>query len=98
MILTGIGSFSPTSRQISEKWGVSLVYVWIFRRFPEGNIDPRQLRILLFLKNNGPHTSGEIARTLGYSAKYTRRALQFLRRIGAVDVYLKPRRGLEDFE
>ena len=78
--------------------GMRLVYLWKFRRFPEKSVDPRHLRILLFLKNNGPHTSGEIAHTLGYSMKFTRRSLQLLRRMGAVEVYLKPRKGLEDYE
>jgi len=75
-----------------------LVYLWRFRRFPERVADPRHLRMLVFLKNNGPHTSSEIARTLGYSAEFTRRSLQLLRRMGAVEVYLRPGRGLEDFE
>ena len=78
--------------------GWRLAYLWKFRKFPEKGVDPRHLRILLFLRNNGPHTSGEIARILGYSIKFTRRSLQYLRRIGAVDVYLKPSRGLEDFQ
>lgn len=91
-------TFSGRSLRFYGKSGVlKLVYIWIFRRFPEGNIDPRQLRILLFLKNNGPHTSVKIARSLGYSLKYTRRTLQLLRRMGAVEVYLKPRRGLDSF-
>ncbi|MCS7132920.1 MAG: winged helix-turn-helix transcriptional regulator [Nitrososphaeria archaeon] len=75
-----------------------MVYLWVFRRFPEESIDPSHLRILIFLKNNGPHTSREIARKLGYSVKYTRSALQLLRRIGAVEVYLKPERGLDSFQ
>lgn len=75
-----------------------MTYLWIFRKFPEGGIDPRQLRILLFLKNDGPHTSLEIAKSLGYSVKYTRRALQLLRRMGAVEVYLKPSKGLDSFD
>jgi len=74
-----------------------LPYIWRFKRLPEGVLDPRQLRILVFLKNNGPHTSSEIARTLGYSVQFTRRALQILRRMGAVEVYLKPSRSLEDY-
>lgn len=49
------------------------------------------------MKNNGPHTSRDIARTLGYTLKFTQRSLQFLRRIGAVEVYLKPGRSLESF-
>ena len=73
-------------------------YLWRFKRFPEGVLDPKQLRILVFLKNNGPHTSSEIARTLGYSVQFTRRALQILRRMGAVEVYLKPSRSLEDYD
>ena len=72
-------------------------YLWRFKKFPEGVSDPKQLRILVFLKNNGPHTSSEIARTLGYSVQFTRRALQILRRMGAVEVYLKPSRSLEDY-
>ena len=75
-----------------------MVYLWRFRRFPEKGIDPKQLRILLFLRSNGPKTSGEIARTLGYSMKFTRRSLQILRRAGAVEVYFKPSKGLEDYE
>ena len=74
-----------------------MVYLWRFRRFPEKVIDPRCLRILLFLRNNGPHTSRDIARTLGYTLRFTQRSLQFLRRMGAVDVYLKPSRNLESF-
>ena len=74
-----------------------MVYLWRFRRFPEKGIDPKHLRILLFLRSNGPHTSSDIARTLGYSMKFTRRALQLLRRIGAVEVYFKPSKGLEDY-
>ena len=35
--------------------------------------------ILLYLKNHGPRTSREIARTIGYSPKFTRRVLQRLR-------------------
>ncbi|MCC6023337.1 MAG: transcriptional regulator [Thaumarchaeota archaeon] len=72
-------------------------YLWRFKKFPEGVLDPRQLRILVFLRNNGPHTSGDIARTLGYSVQFTRRALQILRKMGAVEVYLKPTRSLEDY-
>lgn len=72
-------------------------YLWRFKKFPEGILDPRQLRILVFLRNNGPHTSGDIARTLGYSVQFTRRALQILRKMGAVEVYLKPTRSLEDY-
>jgi DNA-binding MarR family transcriptional regulator len=74
-----------------------LPYLWRFKKFPEGVLDPRQLRILVFLRNNGPHTSGDIARTLGYSVQFTRRALQILRKMGAVEVYLKPTRSLEDY-
>jgi len=74
-----------------------MVYLWRFRRFPEKGVDPRSLRILLYLKNHGPHTSREIARTLGYSPNFIRKVLQHLRRLGAVEVYLKPSRGLEDF-
>jgi DNA-binding MarR family transcriptional regulator len=74
-----------------------LPYLWRFKKFPEGILDPRQLRILVFLRNNGPHTSGDIARTLGYSVQFTRRALQILRKMGAVEVYLKPTRSLEDY-
>ncbi len=73
-------------------------YLWRFRRFPDRGVDPRQLRILIFLRNNGPHTSREIARILGYSPRFIQRTLQYLRRIGAVEVYLKPSRGLEDFQ
>lgn len=72
-------------------------YLWRFKKFPEGVLDPRQLRILVFLRNNGPHTSGDIARTLGYSVQFTRRALQILRKMGAVEVYLKPTRSLKDY-
>lgn len=72
-------------------------YLWRFKKFPEGVLDPRQLRILVFLRNNGPRTSGDIARTLGYSVQFTRRALQILRKMGAVEVYLKPTRSLEDY-
>lgn len=72
-------------------------YIWRFRKFPESAVDPKQLRILIFLKNEGPHTSSEIARVLGYSVKFTRRALQILRKMGAVEVYLKPSRSLEDY-
>jgi len=74
-----------------------LPYLWRFKKFPERVLDPRQLRILVFLRNNGPHTSGDIARTLGYSVQFTRRALQILRKMGAVEVYLKPTRSLEDY-
>jgi DNA-binding MarR family transcriptional regulator len=74
-----------------------LPYLWRFKKFPEGVLDPRQLRILVFLRNNGPRTSGDIARTLGYSVQFTRRALQILRKMGAVEVYLKPTRSLEDY-
>lgn len=74
-----------------------MVYLWRFRRFPERGIDPRYLRILLFLRNNGPHTSRDIARTLGYTLRFTRRSLQLLRRMGAVDLYLRPSRDLESF-
>lgn len=72
-------------------------YLWRFKRFPESIADPRHLRMLVFLKNNGPHTSSELARSLGYSVKFTRRSLQLLRRAGAVEVYLKPGRSLEDY-
>ncbi len=75
-----------------------MVYLWSFRRFPDKGIDPRHMRILLFLKNNGPHTSREIARTLGYAPRFTQRSLQLLRKLGAVEVHLKPSRGLENFE
>jgi len=74
-----------------------MVYIWSFRRFPDRGIDPKHMRILLFLKNNGPHTSREIARTLGYTLRFTQRSLQLLRRIGAVEVHLQPGRGLEDY-
>jgi len=84
---------------VTEAWKRGeMVYFWRFRRFPAGNVDPRHIRILLFLKNHGPHTSSDIARTLGYSAKFTRRSLQFLRKAGAVEVYFKPSRGLESFK
>ncbi len=72
-------------------------YLWKFKKFPEGVVDPRQLRILIFLRNNGPHASSEIARTLGYPVKFTRKTLQLLRRMGAVEVYLKPGKSLEDY-
>lgn len=72
-------------------------YLWRFKKFPEGFMDPKQLRMLVFLKNNGPHTSGEIARVLGYSVKFTRKTLQILRKMGAVEVYLRPGRSLEDY-
>lgn len=72
-------------------------YLWKFKKFPEGPSDPRHLRLLIFLKNNGPHTSSEIAHSLGYPVKFTRRTLQILRRMGAVEVYLKPSRSLEDY-
>jgi DNA-binding MarR family transcriptional regulator len=74
-----------------------LPYLWRFKKFPEGIVDPKQLRILVFLKDDGPHSSGEIASVLGYSVRFTRRALQILRRMGAVEVYLKPSRSLEDY-
>jgi len=60
--------------------------------------NPRYMRILLYLKNHGPKPSSEIARTLGYSDGFTRRALQFLRRAGAVEVFWRPRKGLESFK
>ncbi|MEM1976341.1 MAG: helix-turn-helix domain-containing protein [Nitrososphaerota archaeon] len=72
-------------------------YFWRFKKFPESAADPKQLRILTFLRSNGPHTSSEIARTLGYPVKFTRKTLQTLRRMGAVEVYLKPSRSLEDY-
>ncbi|MEM2593000.1 MAG: ArsR family transcriptional regulator [Thermofilaceae archaeon] len=72
-------------------------YFWRFKRFPEGPLDPRQLRILVFLRSSGPHTSSEIAHALGYPVKFTRKTLQTLRRMGAVEVYLKPSRSLEDY-
>lgn len=73
-------------------------YIWRFKRFPEAGIDPRYMRILVYLRNNGPRSSRELAGTLGMSIQFTRRALQVLRRMGSVDVVWRPSRGLEDFE
>lgn len=74
-----------------------MVYVWRFRKFPETMIEPEYMRILLYLKNNGPGSSREIAKTLGYKAKTIRRILQHLRKIGLVDVVWIPRKTLEDY-
>jgi len=55
------------------------------------------MRILIYLKRNGPKTMGEISRNLGYPKDFTRRTLQLLRRMGAVEVFWKPGKGLEEF-
>ncbi len=74
-----------------------MTYLWKFKKFPEPGVNPRYIRILLYLKDNGPTSSRELAMNLGYSVKAMRRALQFLRRIGAVEVIWRPKRGLEDY-
>ncbi len=74
-----------------------MAYLWRFLKFPESVSDPRYMRILIYLRNNGPCSSRELAETLGLGYGYTRRALQVLRRMGAVEVFLRPSRGLEDF-
>ena len=74
-----------------------MTYLWKFKKFPERLGDPRQMRILIYLKRNGPKTLKEISRNLGYPKDFTRRALQLLRRMGAVEVFWKPGKGLEEF-
>ena len=74
-----------------------MAYLWRFKKFPERIGDPRHMRILIYLKRNGPKTMGEISRNLGYPKDFTRRTLQLLRRMGAVEVFWKPGRGLEEF-
>jgi len=74
-----------------------LTYLWKFKKFPERLGDPRQMRILIYLKRNGPKPLREISRNLGYPKDFTRRALQLLRRMGAVEVFWKPGKGLEEF-
>ena len=55
------------------------------------------MRILIYLKRNGPKPPREISRNLGYPKDFTRRTLQLLRRVGAVEVLWKPGKGLEEF-
>ena len=55
------------------------------------------MRILIYLKRNGPKPLKEISRNLGYPKDFTRRTLQLLRRVGAVEVFWKPGKGLEEF-
>ncbi|RLG01061.1 MAG: hypothetical protein DRN49_02135 [Thaumarchaeota archaeon] len=74
-----------------------LTYLWKFKKFPERLGDPRHMRILIYLKRNGPKTLKEISRDLGYPRDFTRRTLQLLRRMGAVEVFWKPGKGLEEF-
>lgn len=74
-----------------------MVYLWRFRKFPDTAIPPEYMRILIYLKNNGLKSSREIAETLGFKPKTIRRMLQHLKRIGLVDVVLKPKKTLEDY-
>ncbi|OYT44126.1 hypothetical protein B6U84_04730 [Candidatus Bathyarchaeota archaeon ex4484_40] len=53
-----------------------MTYLWKFKKFPEPGVNPRYIRILLYLKDNGPTSSRELAMNLGYSVKAMRRALQ----------------------
>lgn len=74
-----------------------MVYIWRFRKFPETIVEPEYIRILIYLKNNGPKSSREIAKTLGLKPKKVRRILQHLGRIGLVDVVWIPKKTLEDY-
>ncbi|MEM3397870.1 MAG: MarR family transcriptional regulator [Nitrososphaerota archaeon] len=74
-----------------------MVYLWRFRKFPDTTIPPEYMRILMYLRNNGPKSSREIAKTLGLKPRTIRRILQHLKRIGSVDVVLRPKRTLEDY-
>ena len=72
-------------------------YLWRFRRVPEPGMDPRYVRILTYLRDHGPASSRDLADALGFSYGFTRKALQFLRRVGAVEVFFRPGKGLEEF-
>jgi len=76
---------------------IKVSYLWRFRKFPEKTLDPRYLRILMFLRDYGPVSSRVVAENLGYGEGFTRRALQFLRKSGAVEVFKASGKGLEDF-
>lgn len=74
-----------------------MVYVWRFIRFPEKTTRPEYMRILLYLKNNGPMTSRELAKTFSIKPNTIRKMLQHLRRLGLVEAVWIPSKTLEDY-
>lgn len=75
-----------------------MVYIWRFKRFPESLPSPLHMQVLLYLKNNGPKTSGELARALDSRPEKIRRILQHMRRMGLVEVVWIPSRTLESYD
>ncbi|MCS7125844.1 MAG: helix-turn-helix domain-containing protein [Aigarchaeota archaeon] len=74
-----------------------MVYIWRFKKFPESATNPRYMRILLYLKVNGPKSSKELAKIFNLKPESMRRVLQHLRKLGLVEVVLIPRESLEYF-
>ncbi len=75
-----------------------MVYVWRFRKFPDKTVSPENMRILLYLKRNGPQTSRDLAKAFSLQPKTIRKTLQHLRRLGFVEVVWIPSKTLEEYD
>lgn len=74
-----------------------MVYLWRFKKFPESVTNPRYMRILLYLRVNGPKSSRELAKIFNLKPGSMRKVLQHLRKLGLVEVVFIPRESLEYF-
>ncbi|MEM0079843.1 MAG: ArsR family transcriptional regulator [Nitrososphaerota archaeon] len=74
-----------------------MVYLWKFKKFPQEPVNQHYIKILLYLKNNGPKSSKELVEKLNYKPKTISRILQNLRKYGFVEVVWVPKKTLKDY-